>query len=131
MECKQLKIVDFQKDSQLQIIDCHSFQRTSIEKISIPSKVTELKMAAFHDCMNLRSIDIPFDSELRRINLGAIDNTLIASIYIPSKIEYFEKSIFKDCEKLQIIEFASKNIIEKIRKCVFPENESLIIMIQN
>ena len=74
-DCKELKKVDFEEKSELQIIGKFAFKNSSIEEIMIPQHVTKISKGAFLWCSSLQQIHIPDDSELQVIEEGAFSNS--------------------------------------------------------
>lgn len=66
-ECKNLKIVEFQSDSKLEIIDEYSYSYSGLESITIPSDVTVIKKNSFIECKNLESVYFSSNSNLKTI----------------------------------------------------------------
>ena len=57
-ECNDLEFIDFDENSQLQIIEKLAFFYLSIKCICIPPKVTKIEAYAFQCCENLKMIEI-------------------------------------------------------------------------
>ena len=63
--------IQFAKGSQLRIIEKKAFFKSSIESITIPSKVTEIQDEAFMYCFKLKRVEIESDSKLQIIGREA------------------------------------------------------------
>lgn len=63
--CTKLRKIEFDPDSQLQIIGKQSFAFTQIQSILIPPHVTRICENAFFLCDTLSTIEIPTKSELK------------------------------------------------------------------
>lgn len=87
--CKKLISVEFEKNSELQIIDESAFNNSSIQRISLPRSLQKIKNRAFGWCKQLETIEIPEDSELDSIEKSAFFFTIIEKIFIPPKLEEF------------------------------------------
>lgn len=114
--CKSLNKLEFEKDSDLQIIDDYAFVSTNIEKVSIPKKVTYIGKGSFASCMNLFDVEIPEDLEIDSISELAFANTKIQRFLVPLKVEKIGNNAFKGCgelKKLNIFENSQLKTIEE------------------
>ena len=84
--CHFLRVIDFQKNSQLTFIGDYAFLETLIFKTSIPSKVKYIGNSAFSNCNNLCFVDFSYDSELEIIDDMAFGNTSLTQISISSHV---------------------------------------------
>ena len=126
--CKQLKSVEFQKDSELAKINNFAFCDSSLESIIIPKSVSKIGNGAFFSCKNLQKVSIeegsklqslandsffscekleevyiPENSSLRVIGENAFNLSSIESLFIPKSVEIIEDGIFKFSEIKKII----------------------------
>lgn len=126
--CRRLQKVEFQSNSQLQIIERKTFEWTSIKKISIPEQVTQIKACAFEFCKKLNYVEIPKNSKLNKIGIYAFNGSSIKSFFVPSFVN--EIGTYALCsDSLQIIEFAINTFLKSIDIDAFPNNKFLIIMV--
>ncbi|KAK8871265.1 hypothetical protein M9Y10_006981 [Tritrichomonas musculus] len=82
----KIKIIQFEPDSELRIINRFAFWKSSIEKFTIPPHLTVLCDSSFANCKQLLAIEIPENSELRTIQKNAFWNSTIESLTIPSSL---------------------------------------------
>lgn len=110
-QCKQLKIIEFEKDSILNSIGKNAFTGTSIEKVTIPSKVTSIGEAAFFNFERLKTVEFEKDSNLNSIGKNAFSETPIEKVTIPSSCTEISESSFSQCKQLKIVEFEKDSIL--------------------
>lgn len=129
-KCQFLSTVDFEKNSQLQIIDDYAFYSSSIQKISIPINLKNIGKYSFYDCKSLNNFGIPEKSELETIGPDAFDLSKIKSFYITNNLKQIEYGTFV-CDDLIIVEIAEKCTIDvtKINYYFEKMNKEGIIMI--
>ena len=127
--CKQLQRIEFSKNSKLEIIDDHSFSKSSLENITIPSSVTKIGMFAFFNCDKFQQIEISEKSKLQMIDTHAFGNSFIESITIPSDVENIKNGAFSICKKLQIIEIGENSKLNCITNSLFSNCHNCILMI--
>ena len=116
---REIKSIQFDPDSQLQIIGETVFSRTSIENISIPASVVQISDGAFYNCKKLRTISFSSDSKLQIIEKQAFSGSSIESISIPASVTQICKSAFYNCKKLKKIEIQPDSKLQKIEKFTF------------
>lgn len=80
------------------------FKNSSIESISIPSKVVKIDKGAFANCEQLESFEFQESSELQFIGELAFNYSSIESITIPSKVTQISKLAFSDSINLKTVE---------------------------
>lgn len=142
---RNLKSIKFQLFSQVRLFDYLSFANTSIEKITIPSSVTEIKGGWCREAFNLKKIKImasnPRYSLLdKKIIIGksnieqkkhdtivfAMNN--IEYVKIPNYIKIIGTCAFENCKQIKNFEFLQNSILETIENFAF--NGSSIQSIQ-
>ena len=64
MRCKELGIVTFAPDSQLELINGWAFQETALTQITIPASITTFDGEAFKDCDKLEEVTFEAPSGL-------------------------------------------------------------------
>lgn len=126
--CKKLKTIEFENDSQLQIIGNYAFHISTLEEIYIPFHVKIIGKNAF-DCCHINSIEFAPDSELQTIGKKAFHASSITGITIPAGITHIYKETFDSCYKLKSIEFAPNSQLQIIEENAFYKShvESLSI----
>ena len=82
--CKQLRRIEISKESMLQIIEEFAFAKSSIESITIPREVINIKKCAFSCCSQLQIIEIDENSKLVSIDQDWLHETKNAILMIPS-----------------------------------------------
>ena len=86
--CKNLQVVEFEDNSELEVIGKYAFEYCLFEKISIPRNVTYIMKQAFNT-NKLKKIEFSKESKLKVIGEYAFNDTLIENITIPSTIIEF------------------------------------------
>ena len=126
MRCRNLKTVEFEENSELEIIYPQAFCETSIKSIKLPSSLLEIENNCFNSCRFLSKIEFPENSELRRIHSYAFLKTNINGIIIPSKVSIIDDEVFSFCINLKSIEFLSPVFL--IGSHCFKECKSLFLL---
>ena len=138
--CHHLKKVDFAADSKLQIIEKGVFDNSSVEHLSIPSSVVELKDGWCNCLTELTDIEI-IQNKIQNISMhiekfivGKTDQKSdnfdvllysfrdIEEVIIPSFIRQIGSYAFSQCKKLKTVEFGINSKIESIEKKAFFES---------
>ena len=118
-DCCQLKIVEFDENVDLELINEGAFAGSAIEMIKLPDKMTEIKKLAFHYCQNLKIVEFGENSELAIIHKEAFCHSGIEIIEIPKNVEIIDEKAFSYCEKLEIIQFKEGSKLKTIGKSAF------------
>ena len=93
-----------------------------VEKIDIPSGITEIKAWAFYRCTNLKNIILP--ERVEKINRGAFTGCVsLNEIKLPRNMKEVNFSVFQDCTHLEKI-FLPRNL-RKIKTNAFLNCTSL------
>ena len=103
INCRNLKTVNFDKNTSLSIIGKYAFTRSSIEKIIIPKSVTIIEESAFSECSKLKSIQFEENSKLEKIEKDAFKGTLIDRIEIPENVYSIDHSLFDNISYLKFV----------------------------
>ena len=99
------------------------FEGQDIEKVFIPSTVTEIENKAFYQCSQLTSISLEC-IDLLKIGESVFSGCVnLVSFKMPDKIKKIEKFTFRKCKKLESIVFSS-NLVE-IKENAFYKCSSL------
>ncbi|KAK8896916.1 hypothetical protein M9Y10_014842 [Tritrichomonas musculus] len=127
--CNNLTKVEFQENSQLEIIGNSAFNSCTIESIKIPSSVKIIEIEAFMECNFLVNVEFEKNSQLEVIKNNAFSYTSIYSIAIPSSVIKIEREAFGSCERLKKVTFEEDSHLESICQEAFSETsiESIII----
>lgn len=125
----QIKSIIFQNDSEITTIGESAFSYSSLERITIPSKVSKIGINAFFCCIKLDSVTFEENSQIQIISKSLFSNSSLKSITIPRNVETIEEESFDYCNKLKKIEFQSNSKLKKIEKNAFFSSsfESLFI----
>lgn len=115
----QVKFIKFSKNSELQFFGYLSFDRSSIESITIPSSTTIIGNMAFCDCEKLQQIEFPSDSKLKKIGEFAFSGTMVKKLTIPINLIEIDNYAFKSCKQLQCVEIPTDSKIQIIVKTHF------------
>ena len=110
--CEMLTKIEFEKDSQLRLIDDCSFCGTKIKKYLIPSHVIKIGRFAFSGCNNLKEIEFADYYELQVIDEFAFSGLQIECFTIPSNITEIREYAFQHSYFLSI-DFAQKSELRK------------------
>ena len=85
-ECKQLTNVEFQEDSQLEIIKKSAFLGSQLFTFTIPPHLKRICQGAFEYCDTLFNFTIPKNSELEVIEKQFLYSTPIRHLSLPSSL---------------------------------------------
>ena len=120
--CKTLKTVTFEKDSQLKTIEGLAFQWSGLTQIAIPNKVTDIGIGVFQCCYNLSDVklgtgiseipeytfygcdalaEIQIPDNIKAIKFGAFLKSGLVEITIPDSVTELGERAFTYCDKLQ------------------------------
>lgn len=113
-ECKHLKSVEFERNSQLISIGKRAFSHSSIESIYLPETLKTIGKSAFLYCENLQEVEFPKNSELSLIDKKAFANSSITNILVPSKTKAIKNDAFAWCSTLEKVEFLEDSELELI-----------------
>ncbi|KAK8834053.1 hypothetical protein M9Y10_031526 [Tritrichomonas musculus] len=137
-DCKNLKIINFEENSELISIDEFAFSVTSIECFTIPSKVKEIKEGWAHCTWCLNRIEI--SSENKNFCYVDKDRKIIArksneksdiydeilfgcrdirNAFIPSYIKRICYGSFHACHNLRVVAFSEDSELISIGKYAF------------
>lgn len=103
----------------LKKIEIDAFAFSSIEKVVIPSGVSEICEAAFVTCLQLEMVEIPHDSQLEKIGKNAFTCTNIEKIFIPHSVTQIKLGTFYDCRCLENVEFPCDSELQVIKNEAF------------
>lgn len=106
----RIESVEFQENSQLEIIGIGCFGSSLFEKFIVPSNVTQI----CDNCNRLKKIRFEKNSSLQSIGNLAFTMTSIGSFYVPPHLKKFGEDVFNNYRHLKIIEFDEKAEIQKI-----------------
>jgi len=118
VEENDIKNGTFTKWRGITSIGINAFAKlSSLEKITIPSSVKEIKEGAFNSCVSLRKVHLP--RNLKVIEKNMFLYTSINKIILPRNLKIIKENAFAGCIVLRKINF-SNNIIE-IRDSAFSQ----------
>ena len=122
-ECTHMKVKEIVLNNGLQTIGQSAFAYcTSLERITIPSTVTDIGNCAFGECKSLR--EVVLNDGLEKIGNSAFRLcTSLESITIPSSVNNVNQGAFLECHKLK--EVVLNNGLERIGLKVFASCKSL------
>lgn len=144
--CSKLKTIDFEKDSELKTIEKFAFYKSSIETITIPRSLNELKDKWCVNTPHLKNIIFMPNNEIYDyyndafiIKRSSIDknvkDTLIFArrdikiAIIPSFIKKIGNYAFENCSNLQKIIFSNKSQLKEFDECAFSKSSLKNILI--
>lgn len=113
-DIKTAKIPSFVKR-----IASFAFQKSSVENVSIPSKVEEISEGCFKECKQLANVTTTKRSHLRIIGKDAFLGSKIESINIPSSVTVICESAFAFCKSLKNVEISKDSNLQEIQKSAF------------
>ena len=124
---RDLKTVEI--PSFIKIIGPHSFSRSLLESITIPSHVTHICEYAFAHCMQLLKFEILPDSQLQIIGECALLETFIERIFVPPHVTDLPEGCLSWCKALKFVDYSSDSMLQTVgeRAFYFSEIESLVI----
>lgn len=94
-------------EGEITRIGSAAFAYTDIEKITIPSSVTEISNFAFANCRKLSKIT--WSSKIHSIGIGAFSGcTSLNYLCLPSSVSIINADTFSDCTNLSSIRFSGK-----------------------
>lgn len=117
--CKLLKTVDFEDNSELLIIGKKAFCDSSIETIFIPEKLNKIKKGAFSQCKKLEIVEFSCESSLKSIGKTAFSDTIIKKIRIPKETRKISSFAFSWSQSLEKIEIPKNAELISICECAF------------
>lgn len=98
-DCKELKSVTFEEDSQLEEIFIESFSFSSISYFRFPKNLKKICYASFLNCKQLKQIEFDPESKVS-IEIGAFVKSGLKGLIVP----------FENCSNLHSIEFLGNEI---------------------
>lgn len=134
--CQQLKKVEFENDSKLEVIENYSFESSSIESLTIPSSVIKLESEWSKMVTKLSQIKVMpnnkyYTSIDDKIILGKSDQNKeifdvfifaardIEKVEIPNFIETISDFAFNFCNQLQHVGISEDSNLKSIKKNAF------------
>ncbi|MBR4270452.1 MAG: leucine-rich repeat domain-containing protein [Clostridia bacterium] len=121
-ECKELRQVEIEKGSNLDVIGKDAFCFSKIESIVLPSSLRYINGGAFVACRNLKQVEIEEGSQLKKIDERAFAGSGIEKIKLPASLEDLGKSAFRSCKDLKQVEIEEGSQLKKIDKMAFAES---------
>lgn len=111
--CSNLKIVEFEPNSNLEILGNESFGLCrSLERIELPDSINNIEEKMFYNCSSLKYIKFPKNLLSIKTQM-CINNINLEEIVFPEKLEIIEADAFNNCKKLINLNFpASLKTIE-------------------
>lgn len=97
--CDSLKKITLPKN--LKTIKGNAFERSGLEKITIPDTVTTIGNWAFANCKKLKTVKL--GDSLKTIGGYCFTNTSVKEITIPGKVKTIGGAAFYDCKKLTTV----------------------------
>lgn len=146
--CLTLKSITFSEGSELQMIDKNSFSNSTVEFLSIPSKVVELKEGWCHRTPRLNKVDIsPLNENFAyldhdqkmivgksRTNDGCFDILIFACrdmirVIIPAYVRRISAFAFASCKRLKTVGLSEDSELFSIGEKAFANSslESIFI----
>lgn len=111
--------IEFEKDSELELIDNEAFYNCALRTIKVPSHVTRIGDKAFYYSNQFLFAEFKDDSELETIGQEAFAHTKIEKIKIPSHLKKIESFVFNDCQNLKTVEFQDNSELRQFNPFCF------------
>lgn len=89
-DCKNLKFIKLDDDSNLSSIDDYAFKDSSLHCFTIPSSVSNINSTAFYVCNRMKIIEIGENSKLKSIDLSVLPKSLLQNsiLMVPAELSY-------------------------------------------
>ena len=137
-ELSQIKSIRFPEDSQLQSIDAYAFSKSSIESLTIPSSLIDLKDGWCEGTWNLTNISVmprnpKFSCLDEKMIIGKSSENVeifdelvfcvrnVQTITVPSFIKCIKSYAFEKCKQLKRVDIPNDSQLEIICKNAFSE----------
>ena len=117
--------------SNLISIGKYGFTSTLLNRIDLPSTITDIGEGAFLSCGSLSTILFQSNSQLTYIPTAFCSKAPIQSISIPDNIETISSSAFMFCPSLQNVQFTTNSKLSTIDNCAFSDFNILPISLGN
>ena len=127
-QCEELQVVEFQQNSELQIIGKNAFIRTNINRVFIPPSVIEIGESAFYECDNLQLVEIPYNSQLQIIGKESFSGSQIRRIFIPQHVKVICEEVFA-IHELEVVVFHPLSELQVICRGAFARTSIKSILI--
>lgn len=102
--CENLKKVNFNKNSKLEVIPGSTFSETGLEKITIPKTVKSIGVSAFDRCASLTEVIFEKNAIIKEIDSAAFSDSInINNIVIPKTVMTIEMWAFDSWTSEQTI----------------------------
>ena len=110
--CRSLKELTFEKDSELHTIKHSAFQYSRLGFFRAPEQLRTIEQAAFADCENLEVVGLnkgiesigPASVAREELDLkGVFENSAVQTITVPATVMKIQRRAFKDCYALRTI----------------------------
>lgn len=115
----KMETIEFDANSEIEIIEDQAFYYSKIKSISIPRHVKTIGSQAFNACKSLKHVTISKDSELEFIGYAAFQYSGIESIFIPHHVKIISQYTFDNCAELEQFEISSDSELKTIDRYVF------------
>lgn len=125
--CRKLEKIEFDVDSQLELIDDHAFESSNIKCLEIPSNVKKIGLRAFPNTINLKKFVISDNSKLKSIGELAFLGCGIESFWIPQNVTSVGNRAFCPCKKLQIIQFPNNFDLLSVKNAMIKYDGIILI----
>jgi hypothetical protein len=93
-QCKLLKHLEFESDSQLEEIGNECFRGCGMKKIFFPDSLVRIGAEAFAECLVLQDLHFENSSHLTRVEAKAFEKTAVTFTRIPLSIRFLGSYAF-------------------------------------
>ena len=125
--CNRIRKVVISPDSEMRVINKNAFFHSSIESISISSRIVKICDYAFEKCTQLRAIDIPNNSELQIIGKAAFFETSLTDFILPQKVKKIDDA-FRGGERIQLFEIDEYSEIEDLQTTIKNISNAIVMV---
>ncbi|KAK8838471.1 beta-1,3-glucan linked protein [Tritrichomonas musculus] len=116
---KNIKKIEFDSNSEVNLIDDYSFANSSLEEITIPSSVTKIGEGSFYLCNKLQNVCFLNDSKLKTIGKLAFAKSSLKLVSIPRNVVEICEKAFHDCGQFNELKFAEDCKLRFIKESAF------------
>ncbi|KAK8865394.1 hypothetical protein M9Y10_010939 [Tritrichomonas musculus] len=125
-DCKDIKIIEFQPNSELVSIGKYAFADSSIECITIPENCKRIGVFCFNNTSKLMKVEFPMNSKLEIIPKKAFCSSSIKDVIFPPSVSMLKEKGFSKCPNLTNVFFLGESIC--LHKKSFNKCNNLVIV---
>ena len=126
----------FRKEESLKAVEIHVLTETipksfcfaceSLEKVTLPGSIEEIKTYAFADCKRLKMLTKLSNTKVKKIGTSAFENCeSLEELEFPKELEVIDGAAFAGCKQVRSIKFAEHSALKVIGDHCFRGCESV------